>query len=469
FTPHPPGFDDFLLLRYSPDGTLLWDVVFPGPGDGFDELTDVAVSETSISVVGLASAATGRSLVTCRFDLDGVLLWQSEFALTTAPPTFSNPPAIAIAPDDSVTVGTTDGDHFRLIRYDAVGGELWTTPYDGILADSTGFFALGVDSTGAVAVTAFLGSGSGTVTARYDAVGRLEWEHQTLGAFGGVVAPSTLSIGPDDRIIVTSGHETTCGLFEYRTLQLSPSGILEWEVGYHGPTPCSSSDPLGNAVDGNGRVYVTGSGVTPDTVDFSDLVTVGYDALGSELWVERIDLPSTDVERATAIGVDRSNAAGGVYTSGVSVSGIVSESVLVRYDPDGAIAGSVDLVTTTGFPLTVSSLAASHGRIAVAGDGITVQLFEETSSFIRADCNGDGAIDIGDAIAALDALFIGTASVLCSDACDTNDDGHFDIADPVSTLAHLFTGAAPPPPPFPACGPDPTTDALTCPSFGSCP
>jgi hypothetical protein len=96
--------------------------------------------------------------------------------------------------------------------------------------------------------------------------------------------------------------------------------------------------------------------------------------------------------------------------------------------------------------------------------------------FIRGDANGDGAIDIGDAVAILAALFTSGPS-LCPDAEDGNDDGARDISDPVYLLSYLFAFAAPPPPPFGAfpagCGVDPTPDAppgdLGCPAGSGCP
>ncbi len=85
----------------------------------------------------------------------------------------------------------------------------------------------------------------------------------------------------------------------------------------------------------------------------------------------------------------------------------------------------------------------------------------QVSTFVRGDCNSDGAPDISDAIFSLNVLFTGWTSV-CTDSCDSNDDGALDISDPVSLLAWLFSGGPPLPFPFFECGIDPTLDSHDC-------
>lgn len=90
-------------------------------------------------------------------------------------------------------------------------------------------------------------------------------------------------------------------------------------------------------------------------------------------------------------------------------------------------------------------------------------------AYRRCNCNADASFNIADPIYLLGYLFASGPVPSCSDACDCNDDGTLNIADAVSMLAVLFSGGAPPAPPFPGCGPDPSADALTCISFPPCP
>ena len=70
------------------------------------------------------------------------------------------------------------------------------------------------------------------------------------------------------------------------------------------------------------------------------------------------------------------------------------------------------------------------------------------------DANGDGVLDISDAVATLGFLFIGTPETLpCGDGTATDPanvklvdwqpDGRIDISDAVATLSFLFLGGEP--------------------------
>ena len=88
-------------------------------------------------------------------------------------------------------------------------------------------------------------------------------------------------------------------------------------------------------------------------------------------------------------------------------------------------------------------------------------------TFLRADSNDDGTVDLSDAINTLGVLFRGQGRMRCEDAADANDDGEVDISDAVFTLGFLFLGNPPEiPAPSPERGIDPTPDALDCASYG---
>ncbi len=88
--------------------------------------------------------------------------------------------------------------------------------------------------------------------------------------------------------------------------------------------------------------------------------------------------------------------------------------------------------------------------------------------FRRGHCNSDPGMNIGDPVFLLLYLFSGGLPPSCLDACNANDDAGLDISDALHMLAFLFLGGPGPPPPFPGCGSDPTTDDLGCEAFAGC-
>lgn len=93
---------------------------------------------------------------------------------------------------------------------------------------------------------------------------------------------------------------------------------------------------------------------------------------------------------------------------------------------------------------------------------LTVLLRHAEATFRRADCNGDGSVDLGDGIGLLSYLFQSDDEPGCLLACDVNDDGVPDLGDVIALLDFLFSGSEAPPSPFGSCGPDPTPDGLGC-------
>jgi hypothetical protein len=64
-----------------------------------------------------------------------------------------------------------------------------------------------------------------------------------------------------------------------------------------------------------------------------------------------------------------------------------------------------------------------------------------SENYVAYDCNGDGSLDISDAVCHLEFLFGGGGSALrCPSAMDFNGDSQGDISDPVAALSHLFLG-----------------------------
>lgn len=132
----------------------------------------------------------------------------------------------------------------------------------------------------------------------------------------------------------------------------------------------------------------------------------------------------------------------------------------------GGVGGPLFLVTPDG-------AATSFGTLDHDATGMTVLNVPgpcPVDLFLRGDINGDGGVDVSDAVFGLAALFIpGSTPVGCADSGDVNDDSSSDVSDMVYLLSSLFVPGSPPPPaPSGTCGDDPTPDSLDCATYDPC-
>ncbi len=153
----------------------------------------------------------------------------------------------------------------------------------------------------------------------------------------------------------------------------------------------------------------------------------------------------------------------GTYAAGGEVARLQEMELAVRVgnDADEAIeaflrSGRVAFPEGVRFP-TIDITASGpnpESEILVFTLHLVARPTEEPSArFVRGDCNGDGRINLTDAVEDLRYCF-GDASVPCAAACDADADGSpcTGVTDAVLVLTYLFGDGAPPPPPFPECG-----------------
>jgi hypothetical protein len=109
-------------------------------------------------------------------------------------------------------------------------------------------------------------------------------------------------------------------------------------------------------------------------------------------------------------------------------------------------------------------------REGIASGGAPACEVDLRIRFIRSDSNGDGDVDIADAIFVIRYLFVTGVEPPCLEAADSNDDARIDLSDAIRTLGFLFRGEEGPPGPYPGCGLDPDpAGGLPCAVAPVCP
>jgi hypothetical protein len=125
------GHADVLLLKYDPNGTLLWQKTWGGTGE--DLCWDVAIGPSgSIYVIGrtLSFGAGQRDVLLLKYDPNGALLWQKIWGGTE----WDSGCALAVDPSGSIYVTGVTASPSQTLQY-VSGTE--TTP-DGTVTEPDG-------------------------------------------------------------------------------------------------------------------------------------------------------------------------------------------------------------------------------------------------------------------------------------------------------------------------------------------
>ncbi|MFQ5653144.1 MAG: FG-GAP-like repeat-containing protein [Planctomycetota bacterium] len=275
--------------------------------------------------------------------------------------------------------------------------------------------------------------------------------------------PSPCDTGDPGRVILLLGD----GLGSF------PSGDdQEIQVGTNPWGPSVSADFNGDnrtdvAVVNQGDMTISIIlGSTPGNFIVNRTIQTGYSGNGFLAYLTAADYDldqyvdlSLTVSTPGEIRVYRGDGGGGFCAGqAFSVGGGPNEHVPADFDGDGL----PDLAAgTLGNPQDLWFLQN------------TTSSLPPPIPFFRGDVNGDGQIDVADAVYLLLYLFLpGSPAPVCLDSADMDDGGVLDIGDPIALLDYLFhSGGTPPAPPFPGCGVDPTSDCLVNCSYpqGSCP
>lgn len=133
---------------------------------------------------------------------------------------------------------------------------------------------------------------------------------------------------------------------------------------------------------------------------------------------------------------------------------------------DGNATPDLIYLTTRGASVLLNR-TTSPGLLDLNRNGVPDTC--EAGSFHRADANGDGALDLSDAVKILTVAFLGSGRLECLGAADANADTRVDLSDAVSIFTYLFLGGSKPPhpgPPGEPCGLAP--GPLSCESYSGC-
>ncbi|MEI6948949.1 SBBP repeat-containing protein [Paraflavisolibacter sp. H34] len=326
---------DMLLVKYRPDGSRSWERRYDGPAGGADEATALATDAGgNVYVAGTSlgqGSATDYALV--KYGADGTRRWVARY--NGGANGFDGATALAAAPGGGVVVTgyscTAGSDYdYVTIQYDRNGKQRWLARYGGPGGSYDEAAAVAVDGRGNVYVTgtSYGGSDYDFATVKYNSEGVLQW----VARFDGGArfdAAAALVLDAAGNVYVTGTTFDSDHTGDYATVKYDTGGRQLWAVRYNGPGN-GQDEATALAVDGAGNVYVTGSSWAPET--FDDYATLKYDAAGRLVWAARYNGWGNEWDGARALAVD---GQGRVYVTGRSHNGRDADFATVLYDAGG--------------------------------------------------------------------------------------------------------------------------------------
>jgi hypothetical protein len=368
FGANPPNV---FILRYAPDGTLVWQRTWEGPlvFFGNDEALDVALGpDGSVHVSGDSEA----DAFLLKLDAAGNLVWQRKWG---APAGVESGEGVAVAQDGSVYLsgGTSSlADGAFVVKFDAAGNLVWQKTWGIAETESGGDVAVGPD--GSVYTTSVVPRPGvdfefDVVVVKLDPAGNLVW--QRAYAAGEIVdGRGGITVASDGSVYVAGALQTSKSNavdMDVLLLKLAADGTLVWDRTWGGK---DGEEPLAVAVGADGNVLFAG-GTSSFGADDAYYVQVSPDGKG----LSAATWGGAGLESGAGVGA----GADGVVSLAASaeappyvLAGAPSKTSRARgtlRTPDGAVndAGgtAVDAGGTLGTPAGSTTYAGSFDAALV--------------------------------------------------------------------------------------------------------
>jgi uncharacterized delta-60 repeat protein len=314
------GAEDWVVLKYAPDGSRRWVRRLAGAFGGADvpQAIDTDARGNVVVAGSVTRRATGADWCVAKLSPRGFRLWRTRMTREVAG--YDEALALAVDPANGQIYvagrmfGSKTGDDVITMRYGADGHRVWRARWDG--NDSGPDRGVAIDlSEGGVAVagvTGNLAGGDDGVVLKYAKNGAFRWAKVVDGGQGATGVDRFTAVGIDERgavvaggaVSATAGQGTDVAVVRYLASG-APGG--SWRL----PGAADDEAALDLDVTPEGESFAVGTAAGAGSVD---AVVAGLTRTLTALWPPLVsDLGGAD-DLAQSVSV--SDAA--VYVAGVS-------------------------------------------------------------------------------------------------------------------------------------------------------
>lgn len=308
---------DYIIIKYNPLGVKLWNRRFSGTGNNSDYPRDLVIDRyNNIYVTGRSwGGATRNDYLTLKYNPEGNLLWSRRFDGLVS----RNDEAYAMALDSNENVYVTgfasydysnghELSEMLTVKYNTLGNQIWVRGFRGLSDQIDWGYSIVCDRKNNAIVSGFTYSSNlnftDIVSIKYDSSGNDLWQRRFYNNGDDFIRPLFSIVDANDNLIVVSYYKGESNLMDYLTYKYDSSGNLLWSNTFDGERLNDWVEDVVIDIDNN--IYVTGS--CAYNITGFDYLTIKYSPLGQEMWHNRIN-DSADVngfsgDLAAAMAID---------------------------------------------------------------------------------------------------------------------------------------------------------------------
>ncbi len=333
------GNSDFLTVKYSPTGNVIWARTKDGGAGGNDTVNAVAVDGSgNVYVTGKSlQSGMGSNFQLVKYTSGGLLAFQFNYNTSGNNDDIANALAVNVSGEiflagQTVAQGSTSST-WLTTKYTA-GGLSWANTFSGAGAGLDQAKAVVADPGGAIYVSGYATDTTGHfgyATVKYSSTGTQLWVNKFKDSTNGDDLVQSMALDGDGNTYLTGIATSAGGSFDYATIKISSGGQTLWTNIYDGPGH-SDDEAVAVALDVDENVYVTGTSIGAGGK--YGYVTIKYTSLGVPVWTNFFNGIGNRGGQASGLAVDSS---GNAYVTGSSFGGLrPDEFVTIKYATRGA-------------------------------------------------------------------------------------------------------------------------------------
>lgn len=354
------GVNDGLIVKYDPEGSVLWDRTLGGTST--DEFYRIAIdSSDNIIATGREASvdAGGYDMFIAKYNSSGTIQWQRRLGGT------GNDYFYGVGVDSSDNIYASGytasagagGEDALIVKYNSSG----TLQWQRTLGDSNTnrSWDLAVDSSDDIIIGGVTGSVFSGLLAKYNSSGTLQWSR----SIGGSGSENIYGIAVDssDNIIFT-GSTTSDGAggTSFLVGKCNSSGVLQWKKTLGGT---GTDNGYGVAVDSNDNIIINGLTGSDGGGTFAWLIAK-YNSSGTLQWQKNLSGTGSDFGRGVAV-----DAKNNVLVTGwvdLTVSATLSDwAVTAKLPTDGSGDGTYGDLTYEDAALTETTSSVTDAAVSL--------------------------------------------------------------------------------------------------------